>query len=524
MRSGLPQHIITTTPSDTPLTAASRTGNLTINAPAGPNGTFQYSNHNYEVLASLPSVLVNKSIEAYVQERIFWPLGMGATYDAVYADSGGRQRSQGFFRGPPNATKCQEIITANGTAGYTDVACVGELEAFDFWIDTARSGFYGGAAINLRGVDMVCPLPAGKRTATNLQIKWAKELVNPTILPPAVFERLKTSVPYDNLNTPRNASAVIETVGYQTGHVARWHRGRKVYVHDGALPGANSFFAWSPDKDIGVFVAANEDGISVLANEVVVNTVLDELLGFDRYPWEESTIQASLGGQSGSVDSGSTPPTTSPSTGNNTSNSTTPRRPAPTGYANSTFSNPAYGNFTLIPFNLSSPSAWLDVGIPAEWFVSAIALPSSLNLTGPAYYAAYNQSIVSDLIFTHFDGPLFNYTTVLTRPRLSASGNTTASAGSSAVNGTTAKTYGVGPAVFGEGGIGMFGNFALQSSSLPKAPVVETGIKAAAPVFFAGTAALASSEPVRAQSAGVPAVGRVTPILPALLALLLWIA
>lgn len=151
MHTGLPQHILATTPSDTPLSALSRTPYLTLNTQWGQNGSFQYSNHNYELLASIPSVLLNTTITDFVQKRIFDPIGMGATTNATLA--GEKERSQGFFRSAPDLTECTEVLK-NGGAIY-DKACTGTPEGFDFWTDEAEGGFYGGAGINLRGVDMV---------------------------------------------------------------------------------------------------------------------------------------------------------------------------------------------------------------------------------------------------------------------------------------------------------------------------------------------------------------------------------
>ncbi|KAI9633339.1 beta-lactamase/transpeptidase-like protein [Dioszegia hungarica] len=456
MRSGLPQHILAITPSDSPTTAAGRTPFLTQNVPSGQNGTYQYSNHNYEILASIPTYLLNVSIETYVQDRIFTPLGMGATRNASFA--GTKERSMGYLRSAPNVTACAALLAGGGN--ITDLSCLGRPEAFDFWTEGTNGGFYGGAGINLRGVDM---------------IKWAKELMKPSVLPSAAVNRLKTLVPAANTDAPTNSSSLVETIAYQAGLISQWYRGHKIYIHDGALPGSNSYFAWSPDSGVGVLVAANEDPYSVYINNVIVNTVLDDLLGLAPIDWETRFIEGFLG-SGGSISPSGAMAGSIPTTGStsNTTTSAIARRPAPEGYANTTFIDRAYGNLTLLPLNLSSPASYLSACIPASYFLNAIAVPLSLNLTAPTYYAAYNHSIVSHFIFTHFDGPLYNYTTLFVRDRLDAMGR---------VDGLTAKVYAMGSAVFAEGGVGMFGNFALPAAGLALDPV-EVDVKDKATAFF----------------------------------------
>lgn len=302
----------------------------------------------------------------------------------------------------------------------------------------------------------------------DIQVKWAQELIKPTVIPQSALTRIQTAVPAPNTDKPLNTSEIVEVISYQTGTVAQWYRGHKFYLHDGALPGSNSYFAWSPETGIAVFVAANDDALSIYSNEAVVNTVLDDLLGAETYDWEKEILERLTGG-TGGIEG----PTGGVKPGA-TANTTTTTRAPPTGYVHSTYTDSAYGNFTLLPLNLSSPTSFASAGVPAEWFAGAIAPALPLNVSVPAYYATYNHSIVTHLVFTHFDGPLYNYTTLFVKPRLDAQG----------INGLTAKTYGIGPAVFAEDGIGMFGNFRLQATTLPLPEVVESGLQEKAPVFF----------------------------------------
>ncbi|KAH6880293.1 beta-lactamase/transpeptidase-like protein [Coprinopsis sp. MPI-PUGE-AT-0042] len=371
------------------------------------NGTWTYSNVNYAALTYVVELLTKKSYYKVLDEYIFKPLKMEASSDYARLKASGAEISQGWLRQGLNYTACLED-SASAPAGSLPPSCLGELAGMEFWTNGSGQEWGGGGNVIATGNDMVL---------------WMKEILNPTHIP----------------------------LGYNAS------------LHDGALPGSNSYFYRICNESIGVFTLATHDILASTWYDIVQPLVLDDLLGLAPEDTEGGGAVTGLPGK--------TPRPESP-------------RPAPEieSLVGSTFITPGYAPFTIATVNLSDSQAVEASRLPIEFLRNDIATVQGLEFAeGPILYAAWNQTIASYLVFNHFDGPLYNTTVLYTRTGLPS-----ISSSEEIVSSTLSKYFGSATAVFVQGGIGFFDGFwSTPLATRGNHPAVEEGVEEAAEVFFA---------------------------------------
>lgn len=177
MVSGLPQHIINMRPEDSAATFVDSVQYLKTNVQLRTQ--FQYSNANYVILGRIAELLLNQTLESYIQSKIFRPLGMNGLFSAQAAGNTGR-RTQGFALQGGNAARCAELISSGGNP--LDPSCFGSPKAFNFWTDGTGVEFGGGGYIILTPNDMVCTWNLREKHADWIYIS-SNGLVNSQIPP-----------------------------------------------------------------------------------------------------------------------------------------------------------------------------------------------------------------------------------------------------------------------------------------------------------------------------------------------------
>lgn len=429
-RTGLPQHNFAINPSDTPQTWMERIAFLR------PNSEFRskltYSNVNYAAITYVVELLTKKTYWEVLDEYIFQPLGMEASSDYAALKSSGAEISQGWLRQGTNYTLCAADL-ATAPPGTLPPSCAGELAGFEFWTEGTGQEWGGGGNVIATGNDLVL---------------WSKEILNPSHIPLSVFERVETP-PF-----PSAGGA-----GYAFGTVQSPYRGYNMSLHDGALPGSNSFFARIRNESIGVFTLATDDSLAMTWYDLVRPLVLDDLLGLE--PEQAETP----GGAEGDPTAGApsmTPPPESP-------------RPSPEldAFIGGSFVAPGYSPFTISSVDLGDANAIAAAGIPIDFLRSDIATLQGLDYSqGQLLFSAWNQTVATYLVFKHFDGPLYNTTILYTRQPLDGGM-------------TLGKYFGSATAVFTDGGIGFFDGFWSSPSTPGNLPAVEEGVEEAAEVYFA---------------------------------------
>jgi hypothetical protein len=287
-------------------------------------------------------------------------------------------------------------------------------------------------------------------------VKWTKEILNPTRIPRSVFEQIET------VTTPLGQDPAV---GYTMGTVQTTYRGYNISTHDGALPGSNSNFIRIRNESVGVFTLSTDDAYGSTWYKIVQDLIVDDLL--DLAP----VAQNGTGAEAGAVSKDSTdvasllpvytPPPADP-------------RPSPdiSSYIGSTFQAPGYAPFTLSNLDLTDSEAVSEAQSPLEFLLTDVTSQQNISFPSEIIYAHWNQSIAQHLVFTHFDGPVYNVT-VLSSWRIVGE------------EGVVGKWWGAPTAVLTDGGIGFFNGFWGQGGTEGVVPPVEVGVEEAAEVFFA---------------------------------------
>jgi CubicO group peptidase (beta-lactamase class C family) len=143
---------------------------------------WEYSNVNYVIASAIIEHIANSSFFDAVDDLLFEPLDVGATWNALEARSHQGGRSYGWPR-RGRALELEDYIAEAEGADYESELCSTQ-EAFEFWTETEGSELVGAGSALMRGVDLVSPSSFGPITELLthliLQLQWAKSLVNPS--------------------------------------------------------------------------------------------------------------------------------------------------------------------------------------------------------------------------------------------------------------------------------------------------------------------------------------------------------
>lgn len=241
-------------------------------------------------------------------------------------------------------------------------------------------------------------------------------------------------------------------------------KGYPSVYHPGSVIAQASYFARITNESIGVFLSSNDGLFSSELNPLFLNLVLDDLL---HLPPADSDHESSEEIDTETTESTAVELVLPP---------TSPRSPPSFDEYTNTFSHPGYGDFSLNPLNLSDPAAVEAVGLPPRFI--ALDLPTLVPggqsmYTGQALHAAYGVTLIDHLLFTHWDGPLFNHMAIITAPSLDVQDDE---------DKMLAQYMGYGPALFEEGKIGVY-DWWLVEAGLPKRILEEGNVEGAEVTF-----------------------------------------
>lgn len=286
-----------------------------------------------------------------------------------------------------------------------------------------------------------------------MQLKWTKEILDPTHISPSVFERIET------VTFPSSDAGY----GYTIGSVESTYRGYNISIHDGALPGSNSYFIRMRNESIGIFAIGTDDTYTSAWYNLTMAAILDDLLDLPSASMESVTS----GGGGQSTDTASPLPAVGVPP--------IDPRPAPDSstYLGKTFSSPAYNDITLSTLDLTDTQSTAELTIPVNFLLTDIATMSSINYGSEVLYANWDQAIGQHLIFTHFDGPIYNVTIFSSWSEVG--GDATDFVG---------KWWGAPTAVITDKGIGFFEGFWGQPGAVGNIPAVEEGVEEKAEAWF----------------------------------------
>jgi CubicO group peptidase (beta-lactamase class C family) len=176
-----------------------------------PGRRFFYDNGAYVLLAEIVRRVSGQPLRAFVEERIFRPLGMRQSH--LHDDAGEivPGLATGYTRSADGRLRVAPVPGVVGNAGlYTTAADLGR------WLRNFSAPVVGDAAL-FTAMATVPALPAGETTAYGLGL-W------------------------------------VERPG-----------GRRTLSHGGGDPGASAYVVRYPEQDLGVAVLCNIDGVDVTA-------------------------------------------------------------------------------------------------------------------------------------------------------------------------------------------------------------------------------------------------------------------
>ncbi|KAK4687896.1 hypothetical protein P7C73_g2232, partial [Tremellales sp. Uapishka_1] len=407
MRSGMPRHDTSHDSRTTPL--ASIQSMRYLKPSTEIRQTWQYNNFHYLALSHMIPTLTNISFVDYVKRRILDPLGMSSTtYNCLEARQSG-QRSEGFVRVERNAKKCEALDIDR----KVDKACTGVPESLGWWTE--------GDGLSEAGM-------GGLISSSKDLTKWLKELIHPSVIPRYLIEKTSTSLMTQSSPTPWRE---VGSSTYGQGSMSFAYRSTPIVHHGGSLPGQKSQVTRVPSLGFAFATMVNDDEYGSLFHEIIEYRLLDHLLGLEPIDWEQRLAAPILSPHKRHAD--------------------LPKHPSPPkpGFDQvpGTYTQAAYGSFTLESFDAASSSPELTA------FYARLLEQPGLNLTGPIFVGKLHKTFATHIALTHFDGNLYNRTTVsiYTSPQSGSPVVTEADLGSVVV----------------DEGVGMFSNWFGAGAAVP---------------------------------------------------------
>ena len=205
--------------------------------------------------------------------------------------------------------------------------------------------------------------------------------------------------------------------------------------HGGDMPGFTTQITRLPALGIGFYVGINDDDVGAMLKATIVYRLLDDVLGLGAIDWEERLVTSHLR-----------------KAASYTPIPDKPRPAPPTKSLVGKYYDKGYGSFELMTFE--EPSSQLFASrftdknsLTAYLRAVKKAITAQAGLSEPLMIAA-SEVLGSVYVFSHFDGPIYNKTTMEVAQNPQGDWTSFTSGG------------GHNTAVFVEGrGMGMFENF-----------------------------------------------------------------
>jgi hypothetical protein len=411
MRSGMPSHDF----SYDNVPPAETVANLAHLRPSAEfRNVFQYQNGHYVALAHMVPTLTGVPFIEYVARHFFSPLGMSATtYNHTAAAASGH-RTDGHTHTGVNMTECVAKSTPEKHKKRSK-SCHGKIAPFGWFTETD-------------GIDNAGP--GGVVSSTRDVARWLAELLDPHVVPAHLISA--AAEPRAVIGgKPMPGSDGLPSL-YGAGQFIQPYRGHRVVYHTGGVPGQLTLIARIPEAGVGVAVLTNDADFGYYAFNTVFAAIVDDLLGLKPLDVETEWFKQftakvpavpKQGGEEPAYGFGAVP---------------------------GRYEGEGYGGFDLAPLNASD---MVQARFPAE-----------LNRFGLAsehvFVAPLPRIFATHIVFSHWDGPHFNWTIFIARHPDQGFGK---------------GTRGSGPAIITPRGIGMFGGFSVPGAGAPRKEIdVET--------------------------------------------------
>lgn len=435
MRSGLSSHDFSY--ADVP--PAETVANMRhLRSTAEVRQTFQYQNGHYVALSHIVPTLAGVPFIEYVRTHFFAPLGMNATtYNHTAAAESGR-RTDGHTHRGVNMTECVAKSHLNpfserhkhGRKGgkkhsKRPASCHGDIAPFGWF--TATDGIANAG-------------PGGVVSSARDVATWLQELLDPKVVAPQLLEAAAT--PRTIITGPTMPGADGIPSLYGAGQVIEHYRGHRVVSHTGGVPGQLTLIARLPEVGVGVAILTNDADFGFFAFYVAFAAILDDLLGLTLRDTEPDWFALYLSSAPGPAKQDGKEPEYGLSA------------------VPGTYEGAGYGTIELAPLDETDP---MQARFPAELERFGLA-------NRHVFVAPYKRIFSTHLVFSHWDGPHFNWTIFIAHDQNQGFGK---------------GTHGSGSAVITLEGIGMFGRFSTPGAGIPTREPVVDNVEEACEVWFA---------------------------------------
>ncbi|KLT40391.1 beta-lactamase/transpeptidase-like protein [Cutaneotrichosporon oleaginosum] len=419
MRSGLPSHDF----SYDHVTAAQTVANLAHLRPSAEfRSIFQYQNGHYVALSHIVPTLTGVPFTEYVAEHFFAPVGMNSTtYNHTAAAESGH-RTDGHTHTGVNMTECVAKSTAEGYKKRSK-ACHGKIAPFGWFTDTDGTDLAGAGGVVSSARDVA---------------RWLAELLDPTVVPARLIGA--AAEPRNVIGGKPMPGADGMPTLYGAGQFIQPYRGHRVVSHTGGVPGQLTLLARLPEAGVAVAVLTNDADFGYYAFNTVFAAIVDGLLDLEPLNVEQEWFRQYISKAPGQ-----------------------PKRGAAPAYGfhavPGRYEGAGYGAFDLAPLNASDA---VYARFPAE--LARFGLASQ-----HVFVAPFSRIFATHIVFSHWDGPHFNWTIFIARHPKQGYGK-----------GTRAS----GPAIITPRGIGMFGGFSVPGAGAPPKEISVEASEAGSEVWF----------------------------------------
>ncbi|KAG5643175.1 hypothetical protein DXG03_001379 [Asterophora parasitica] len=345
---------------------------------------WQYNNNPYTILSVLPPRFLNGSITfaRYVKDNIFEPLNMSSTtYSYQIADATGH-RADG--------------MTRKGWNLYKDVFA-GEPAATKWWSGTTGGEdgniLSGSGGVISNAIDMTTWL----RT---LLLEGRNPATNTSVIPADVIRFASTAV---IPQTFRPEYPEVSLLAYGSAQLQITYRGHLVVEHPGYVRGFNSQISRLPNDGIGIAVLTNDHEYGRQISQLIKYYILDRALGLEPIDWS-TRLQATK----------INPPARA-----------TPR-PTNTTLPSANFTtfagqyrNDGYGQFELCQVFPEHAEATIHCKALVQSLPTI--LPGAVHPNVPTFFGALDSPWFTHIRLEHFNGDLFNVSTLISTVQNSTS-------------------------------------------------------------------------------------------------------
>lgn len=420
MRSGMPSHDF----SYDNVPPAQTVANLARLRPSAEfRDVFQYQNGHYVALSHIVPTLTGVPFVEYVDQHFFTPLGMTATVYNHTAAAASGHRTDGYTHTGVNITECAAKSSPEKHKKRSK-SCHGSVAPFGWFTDTDGIDNAGPGGVVSSGRDVA---------------RWLAELLDPHVVPPHLIAA--AAEPRTVIGGKPMPGADDLPSLYGAGQFVNQYRGHRVVSHTGGVPGQLTLIARLPAAGLGVAVLMNDADFGYYAFNTVFAAVVDDLLGLDPLDVETEWFRQYIAKVPGPPKADGAEP--------------------PSGFASvpGTYEGEGYGAFALAPLNTSD-------AVHARF-------PAALELFGMAsehvFVAPFPRVFATHLVFSHWDGPHFNWTVFIARHPHQGFGR---------------GTHGSGSAIITPRGIGMFGGFSVPGAGAPHKEISVETSEAGSEVWF----------------------------------------